>query len=79
MYIVGRYGSKGYTSVILNYFEVTFLKEKEDAALCPSVNYVLVVYGVAVSEQYVVEFPCFFYTSGGISSRPAAFLFFNFS
>ena len=33
----------------------------------------MVIYSVAVSEQHVIEF-LVFHTSGGISSRPAAFL-----
>ena len=58
---LSHYESKGYTSVFLGNSEVTFLGEREDAALCPPVYRVLVIYGVAVSEQYVVEFPCFPY------------------
>ena len=46
-----RYGSKGYTSVVLCNSEVTFLGEKEDAAFCLSFYCVLVIYGVAVSEE----------------------------
>ena len=51
--------------------------EREAAALCQSVYCVLVINGIAVSEQYVVKFPSF-HTSDGISSRPAAFLFYIF-
>ena len=54
---LGRYGCKGYTSVVLGYSEVTLLREKEDASLCPSIYYVLVIYGIRVLEQYVIEFP----------------------
>ena len=56
----GRNRSKRYTSVVLVYSEVTLLGEREDA----SVYYVLLIYDVAVSEQYVVEFPCFLYFWG---------------
>ena len=44
-----------------------------DATLCPSVFCVLVIYGVIVSEQYVIKFPGL-HTSGGILSSPAVFL-----
>ena len=50
---------------------------REDVALCPAVYCILVIYGVAASEQYVVNF-LIFLTSGGISSKPAAFLFLIF-
>ena len=52
---LGRYGCKSYTLVVLGYSEVTIFRE--DASLCPSVNCVFVIYGITVSEQYVVEFP----------------------
>ena len=58
---LGCYESKDYASVILGYSEVPLLGEREDAALCLFICYVMVIYGVAVSEQYVVEFPCFPY------------------
>ena len=58
---LSRYRSKGYTSVVLGYFEVTLLGEREDAALCLSIYYVLFIYSAAVLEQYVVEFRCFPY------------------
>ena len=74
---MSRYGSKGYTSVVLGNSEVTLLEERKDAALCPSLYCFLVIYGVAVSEQQVIEF-FVFHTSGDISSRPAAFLFLIF-
>ena len=61
---LARYVCKDYASVVFGYSEVTLLSEREDAALCPSVNYVLVIYGVAVSELYVVEFPCLPYFWG---------------
>ena len=57
--------------------EVTLLGEREEAALCPSVYCVLVIYGVTVSVQYVVEFPCLPYF-WSISLSPDAFLFSNF-
>ena len=50
---LGRYGSKGYTSVVHSYSEVTLLGESEDAALCLIVYYVLVIYSVTVWEQYI--------------------------
>ena len=56
--------SKGYTSIVVGYFEGTLLDEREDAALYPSVYYVLVIYGVVVSEQYAIEFPCFLFFWG---------------
>ena len=49
------YGGKGYTLVVLGYFEATFLGEMEVPAFCPFVGAML-IYGVAVSELYVVEF-----------------------
>ena len=56
-----RHESKGNSPVVLGNSEVKFLGEREDVALYPSVYCVLIIYGVAVSEQYVVEFPCFPY------------------
>ena len=73
LYVLATLWSKDYISVVLVYSVVTFLAEREDAAFCPSIYYVLAIYRVAVSEQYVVKFP-FFHTSVGISSSPAAFL-----
>ena len=61
---MGRDGSKGYTLVVLGYPEVTLLGEREDTSFCPSVYCVLVIYGFAVLEQYVVEFPCLQYFWG---------------
>ena len=60
---LGRYGCKGYTSVV-GYSEVTFLGEREDASFCPSVYCVPVIYGVTVSEQYIIEFRCLSYFWG---------------
>ena len=37
--------------------EVTLLKEGEDTFICPSVYCILTIYGITVSEQYVVELP----------------------
>ena len=74
---LGCYGFKAYTSVFLGYFVITLLGEREDASLCPSINCVLVIHRDAVSEQYVVEFPCCPYF-WGISSSPVAFLFLIF-
>ena len=51
-----HYGSIGCTLVVFDNSAVTFLGKWEDAALCPSVYCVLVIHGVAVSEQYVVQF-----------------------
>ena len=70
-------GSKGYTTVVLDYSEVTLIEERENAVLCPFVYYVLVIYGVAVSEQYVVEFPCF-PNFWGYFIKTSSFLIFNF-
>ena len=61
---LGRQGSKGYTSVILGYSEVTFLVERDDATLCLYVSCVVVINGLEVSEQYVVEFSCLPYFRG---------------
>ena len=36
---------------------VPLLKEGEDVSLCPSVYCVLIIYCIAMSKQYVVEFP----------------------
>ena len=47
---LSHYGSNGYTTVILDNSDVSFLKEMEDAAFCPSVYCVLIIYGVAVLE-----------------------------
>ena len=47
--------------MILDYFEVTFLGKREDAALGPPIYCILIIYGFAASEQYVIEFPCFPY------------------
>ena len=40
---LSRYGSKGYALVVLDDFEVTFLREGEDATFCPSLYCVLVI------------------------------------
>ena len=53
-------------------------REGEYASLHPSIYRILIVYCVAVSEQYVVELSGLLHTSGGISSSPAAFLFLIF-
>ena len=45
------YGSKGYGSDVLGDSEVKFLEEGEDAAFCPFLYCVLVIYGVAEYEQ----------------------------
>ena len=42
--------------VILANSEVTFLREREDAAFCPSVYCILIIYGLTLLEQYVVKF-----------------------
>ena len=52
----GHYGCKRYTSAVLGYSEVTILREGEDASLCPAVYCILIIYGITVSEQYVVKF-----------------------
>ena len=61
---LSHYGSKGYALVVLGNSKVTFLKEKKDVALFPFVYCVLVIYDVAVLEQYVIEFPYFPYFWG---------------
>ena len=53
--------SKSYTLVVFGNSKVTFLGDRNDVALCPSIYCVLVIYGVALSEQYVVRFSCFPY------------------
>ena len=74
---LGRYGCKGYTSKVFSYSKVTFLGEIEDGSLCPSVCCVFVIYGVILSEQYVVEVPCLSYFWGR-SSSPDVFFFQSF-
>ena len=54
---LNRYESKGYATVVLGNYGVTFLGEREDSAFCPPLYCVLVIYGVSVSEQLVIEFP----------------------
>ena len=71
------YESRGYASVILDHHKVTFLGKREDATFCSSVYYVLVIYGIAVSKQYVVKFSCSLHFCG-FSSRPAVFQFLIF-
>ena len=34
---LGRYGSKGYITVVLGYSKVTLFRQREEAPLCPSV------------------------------------------
>ena len=58
---LGCFGCKGYTSVVLGYSEVILLGERNNVALWPSVCYVMAIYGIAVSEQYDVEFLCLLY------------------
>ena len=53
---------------------VALLKEGKGDSFCPSVYCVLIIYGITVSEQYVIELPGLPYF-WGISSNPAAFLF----
>ena len=48
----------GYSLVVFGNSEVIFLGKWNDVALCPSVYCVLVIHGVVVLEQLVVEFPC---------------------
>ena len=45
------------TSVVLGHSEITIFREREDAFLYPSVYSVMVIYGMTVTKQYVVEFP----------------------
>ena len=71
-------GCKCYTSVVLVYSDVTLLKERENASFCPSVYCVLVIYGITVLEQYVIEFPGLPYFSGYFI-KPSCFPVFNFS
>ena len=74
---ISRYGFQGYTPVVLGKSEITLLREGEDASLCPSVYCVLIIYGITVSEQYVIEFLGLPYL-WGILSNPSAFLFLIF-
>ena len=67
------YRSKSFASVVLGDSMVTFLREGEDAILCPSLYCVLVIYGIAKRSSKSSNF-LIFHTSGGILSRPAAFL-----
>ena len=46
------YLSKGYASVVLGCSEVTFLREKEDAAFYPSLYCVLVIYGLKYQSPH---------------------------
>ena len=62
---LGRYGCKGYTSVVISYSEVTLL-------------FCFGLYGIAVSGQYVVEFPGLPYF-WGYFVKPCCFPIFNFS
>ena len=45
------YRSKSYTYVVVGDFEVTFLREGEDAAFCPSFCCILFIYGIAKLKQ----------------------------
>ena len=65
------------TMVSLGNSDITFLWERKDAAVYPFVYCVLVIYGVAVSEKYVVEFPCFLYF-GWYFIKNSSFPVFNF-
>ena len=62
-----------YASLVLSDSEVAFLEERKDVTIYPFLNYVLFIGCIEWSEKYIVKF------SGGISSRPAAFLFLSFS
>ena len=66
-----------YTSVVLGNSNVKFQGEREDAAFYPSLYHILVVYGVAVSEQYVVKSLCFPYF-GGYLFKTLSFPIFDF-
>ena len=57
---------------------LNFLREREDASLCPSVYCVLVIYNITVSGQYVAKFPGFPYF-WGYFIKPYCFPIFNFS
>ena len=66
------------SSVVLGLSEVALFREEEDASLHPSVYRILIIYGITVSEQYVVEFsglPHFW----GYLIKPYCFLIFDFS
>ena len=58
---LNHYESKAYTPVILDNSEVNLRRERKDTSICSSLYRVLVIYGIAVSELQVVEFPCLTY------------------
>ena len=70
---LSRYKSKSYASVVRDDSEVTFLSEEEDASVCSSLYCILFIYSISKSKKSSNFFV--FFTSGRISSRPAAFQF----
>ena len=48
-------GSKDYALVVLDDSEVTFLGEGKDAAFCPSLYCVLIIYNSALSKGYFIK------------------------
>ena len=74
---LGRYGCKDYTSIDFGNSDITLLREKEGATLCPSVYCVFVIYGITVLEVYAIKFSGLPYF-GGISSSSTVFLFYIF-
>ena len=73
-------GNKSYASVVLGYSKVNLLVEREDAALCPSVNYIRVIYGVTVSDSVCRQMSLFSILLGILhQNRHFFFLVFNFS
>ena len=71
-----NYRSKSYASLVLGDSEVTFLREGEDAAFCPSLYCILFIYSITKlkkSLNFLV-----FHTFGSILLRPAAFRLLSF-
>ena len=65
-YDFGCYGCKCYTLVVFGKSEVPLFREGEYASLHPSIYRILIVYCVAVSEQYVVELSGLLYFWGNL-------------
>ena len=64
-------------SVVLGWSKVTLFRERGDASLHPSIYRILIVYCIAVSEQYVVELSGLPYIWGNFI-KPCSFPIFNF-
>ena len=60
--------------VDFGYSDVNLLRDRESTSLCPSVYYVLVIYGFQCRRSMLLN-SLVFHTSVGISSSPATFLF----